>query len=79
MEYLKKLLYKKNIALKCKITEGGFGKIYFGTVNGKEVIVGINIRPHWKEALNIIKDKYHIIAYTHFQFIMRNMIIIKFI
>ena len=31
---------------------------------GKEVIVGINIRPHWKEALNIIKDKYHIIAYT---------------
>ena len=31
---------------------------------GKQVIVGINIRPHWEEALNIIKDKYHIIAYT---------------
>ena len=31
---------------------------------GKEVTVGINIRPHWEEALNIIKDKYHIIAYT---------------
>ena len=31
---------------------------------GKEVIIGINIRPHWKEALNIIKNKYHIIAYT---------------
>ena len=43
MEYLKKLLYKKNIALKCKITEGGFGKIYFGTVNGKEVIIKVQI------------------------------------
>ncbi len=31
---------------------------------GKEVTIGINIRPHWKEALDIIKDKYHIIAYT---------------
>ena len=31
---------------------------------GKEVTIGINIRPHWEEALNIIKDKYHIIAYT---------------
>ena len=24
---------------------------------GKEVTIGINIRPHWKEALDIIKDK----------------------
>ena len=31
---------------------------------GKEVTIGINVRPHWEEALNIIKDKYHIIAYT---------------
>ena len=31
---------------------------------GKEVTMGINIQPHWEEALNIIKDKYHIIAYT---------------
>ena len=30
----------------------------------KEVTVGINIRPHWKEALNKIKKKYHIIAFT---------------
>ena len=31
---------------------------------GKQVTVGINIRPHWEEALNLIKEKYHIIAYT---------------
>lgn len=31
---------------------------------GKEVTIGINVRPHWEEALNIIKEKYHIIAYT---------------
>ena len=31
---------------------------------GKQVVIGINIRPHWEEALNIIKDKYHIVAYT---------------
>ena len=26
--------------------------------------IGINIRPHWEEALKKIKDKYHIIAFT---------------
>jgi len=31
---------------------------------GKEVTIGINIRPNWEKALDIIKDKYHIIAYT---------------
>ena len=31
---------------------------------GKEVTIGINIRPNWEQALDIIKDKYHIIAYT---------------
>ena len=31
---------------------------------GKEVTIGINIRPYWKKALNLIKDKYHIVAYT---------------
>ena len=31
---------------------------------GKEVTIGINVLPHWEEALNIIKEKYHIIAYT---------------
>jgi CTD small phosphatase-like protein 2 len=30
----------------------------------KEVTIGINIRPHWKEAINKIKDKYHIVAFT---------------
>ena len=39
-------------------------KIKVQLPGGKEVTVGINIRPHWEEALNIIKDKYHIIAYT---------------
>lgn len=28
---------------------------------GKEVTIGINVRPHWEEALNIMKEKYHII------------------
>ena len=30
----------------------------------KEVTIGINIRPHWEEALNKIKKKYHIVAFT---------------
>ena len=30
----------------------------------KTVTVGINIRPHWKEALDLIKDNYHIVTYT---------------
>ena len=28
------------------------------------VNVGLNIRPHWKEALDIIKKHYHIVVYT---------------
>ena len=31
---------------------------------GKEIIVGINIRPFWKKTLNLIKRNYHIIAFT---------------
>ena len=30
----------------------------------KVATIGINIRPHWKEALEKIKSKYHIIAFT---------------
>ena len=30
----------------------------------REVTIGINIRPHWEEALNKIKNQYHIIAFT---------------
>ena len=30
----------------------------------KKVMIGINIRPHWKEALDIIKETYNIITYT---------------
>lgn len=30
----------------------------------REVTIGINIRPHWEEALSKIKNKYHIIAFT---------------
>jgi Dullard-like phosphatase family protein len=30
----------------------------------REVTIGINIRPYWEEALNRIKDKYHIVAFT---------------
>ena len=39
-------------------------KIKVQLPGGKDVVIGINIRPKWKEALNLIKDKYHIIAYT---------------
>ena len=31
---------------------------------GKQITIGINIRPHWEQALDLIKNKYHIIAYT---------------
>ena len=30
----------------------------------KEVTIGINIRPHWEEALSKIKKNYHIVAFT---------------
>ena len=30
----------------------------------KIVNVGLNIRPHWKEALDLIKSHYHIVVYT---------------
>ena len=30
----------------------------------REVTIGINIRPHWEEALTKIKTKYHIVAFT---------------
>ena len=39
-------------------------KIKVQLPGGKQITIGINIRPHWEQALNIIKDKYHIIAYT---------------
>ena len=39
-------------------------KIKVKLPGGKQITVGINVRPHWEKALNIIKDKYHIIAYT---------------
>ena len=30
----------------------------------REITIGINIRPHWEEALKRIQNKYHIIAFT---------------
>jgi len=40
-------------------------KIKVALPAGKRVAtIGINIRPHWEEALKRIKDKYHIIAFT---------------
>ena len=30
----------------------------------KVATVGLNIRPHWKEALDLIKNHYHIVVYT---------------
>lgn len=30
----------------------------------KLVSIGINIRPHWKEAMDLIKESYHIVTYT---------------
>jgi len=39
-------------------------KIKVQLPGGKKITIGINIRPHWEQALDILKDKYHIIAYT---------------
>ena len=39
-------------------------KIKVQLPGGKKITIGINIRPHWEKALDILKDKYHIIAYT---------------
>ena len=39
-------------------------KIKVQLPGGKQITIGINIRPNWKQALDIIKDKYHIVAYT---------------
>jgi Dullard-like phosphatase family protein len=32
--------------------------------NKKEIFIGINIRPHWKESLDKIKDVYNIVIFT---------------
>ena len=42
----------------------GDAKIKVQLPGGKKITIGINIRPHWEQALDIIRDKYHIIAYT---------------
>jgi len=42
----------------------GDAKIKVQLPGGKQITIGINIRPHWEQALDIIRDKYHIIAYT---------------
>lgn len=45
---------------------------------GKEVTIGINVRPHWEEPLNIIKEKYHIIAYINkMKFYIKDLSIFK--
>ena len=38
--------------------------VYIKLPTNKIVNVGLNIRPHWKEALDIIKNHYHIVVYT---------------
>ena len=53
---IKKILLKKNIKEKGKINEGGFGKIYYGTVNGNEVIIKIQI-PNDQEREKQIKEE----------------------
>ena len=42
----------------------GDAKIKVQLPGGKKITIGINIRPHWEQALDLIRDKYHIIAYT---------------
>ena len=39
-------------------------EIYISLPNNQKVKVGINIRPYWKEALDMIIDKYNIVAFT---------------
>ena len=38
--------------------------IYITLPNKKRVQVGLNIRPYWKEALDMISNKYNIVIYT---------------
>jgi len=33
-------------------------------INNVKIKIGINIRPNWKDALNVIKNYYHIVLYT---------------
>ena len=39
-------------------------EIYIALPNNQKVKVGVNIRPYWKEALDMIIDKYNIVAFT---------------
>jgi len=41
----------------------------------KTVPVGLNIRPYWKEALDLIKDHYHIVVYTACQEIYADLVL----
>ena len=46
--------------------------------NKKEIFIGINIRPHWKESLDKIKDVYNIRKKLYNELKnYENMIIIK--
>ena len=48
-----------------KITKEKYQHVIQVTLPGKQTIqVGINIRPYWKQTLNLIKKKYYIVIYT---------------
>ena len=53
---IKRILCKRNIIIKGKITEGGFGTIYYGITNDKEVMIKIQI-PNNKECEKDIKGE----------------------
>ena len=48
-----------------KLTKEKYQHVIQVTLPGKQTIqVGINIRPYWKQTLNLIKKKYYIVIYT---------------
>ena len=53
---IKRILCKRKIIIKAKIAEGGFGTIYYGITNDKEVMIKIQI-PNNKECEKDIKGE----------------------
>jgi Dullard-like phosphatase family protein len=48
-----------------RVTKEKYQNVIQVTLPGKQTIqVGINVRPYWKQTLNLIKKKYYIVIYT---------------
>ena len=48
-----------------RVTKEKYQNVIQVTLPGKQTVqVGINVRPYWKQTLNLIKKKYYIVIYT---------------